>query len=229
MRHGGDGLAAESVTRRQTEREPTTASANVRTLLKRATQGLHDDVERHLDLNRPRWTAESYRRLLERFLGIYFPLEQLLDRVNWMDSGIVFSARRKVHWLEADLVHFGLQPAALGDLDLCRNLPRLDDMVSGLGALYVLEGSTLGGQVILRNLRPQLGLSPETGGRFFSSYGADVGAMWRGFLAVLEQHGGEAAAEQAIVRGAVETFSAFARWFDASGSSSHADTRYADV
>ncbi len=49
-----------------------------------------------------------------------------------------------------------------------------------LGCLYVLEGATLGGQVISRHLA-KLGIGPENGGRFFNGYGARTGEMWKSF------------------------------------------------
>ena len=39
------------------------------------------------------------------------------------------------------------------------------------GCLYVMEGATLGGQVIGRHVRQTLGVTPETGGRFHAAYG----------------------------------------------------------
>ena len=98
-------------------------------------------------------------------------------------------------------------------LDVCDALPRLDNMAAGLGALDVLEGATLGGQVLLCNIGPQIGLSHDAGGRSFASYGSEVGTMWCGYLAVLEGQAGTPDAETAITRSAVETFSAFERWF----------------
>lgn len=185
----------------------------MRDRLRNSTQKLHIEVERHLDLNRPCWSPQSYRRLLERFWGIYDPLEKLLASVDWENSGIDFSERRKADWLLADLAHFDAGRACLDGLEICDALPRLDDMASGLGALYVLEGATLGGQVILRSIGPQLGLSQAAGGRFFTSYGSRVGAMWRGYLAILERQAGATDVEHAIIAGAIETFSSFERWF----------------
>lgn len=40
--------------------------------------------------------------------------------------------------------------------------------------MYVLEGATLGGQIISRSLGGRFGLTPQTGLRFCSSYGAQA-------------------------------------------------------
>ncbi len=201
----------------------------LRNRLRLATQGLHAAAERHLDLGRPDWTVQSYCRLLERFWGFYFPLEQLLGAIDWRESGVAFGARRKAAWIEADLTYFGKTAESIRDLACCHALPRLDGVAAGLGALYVLEGATLGGRIILRNLQSQLGLAPDAGGRFFGSYGSDVGAMWQEFLAVLEQHGGRPRTAEAISQSAVETFAAFDHWFSAASIRRDDSARQAHV
>jgi heme oxygenase len=44
----------------------------------------------------------------------------------------------------------------------------------------VLEGSTLGGQYILRELEKR-GITTETGAAFFACYGARTAEMWKSF------------------------------------------------
>jgi heme oxygenase (biliverdin-IX-beta and delta-forming) len=64
-------------------------------------------------------------------------------------------------------------------------LPAIGTKAEALGALYVVEGSTLGGRKILQALRSQ-GL-PTDGLHFLDPYGKDAGAKWRLFLRVLER------------------------------------------
>ena len=53
-----------------------------------------------------------------------------------------------------------------------------------LGAAYVLEGATLGGQMLLSRIR-RLGFHALHGGVFLNGYGAAHAGMWRGFLELL--------------------------------------------
>ena len=48
-----------------------------------------------------------------------------------------------------------------------------------LGALYVLEGATLGGQVLRREMAQRLGVNADNGGAFLDVYGAETGRRWR--------------------------------------------------
>jgi heme oxygenase len=184
----------------------------MRTRLKHATQALHHSVERHLDLDRSDWTIDEYGALLARMWGLYAPLEQALDKIDWQDTGISFEERRKLAWIESDLTQLSVDRGFSQNLEMCLDLPGLDCIAAGLGALYVIEGSTLGGQVIIRRLQRMLGISPVAGGRFFASYGDNIGTMWREYIEALERFSGVTDAKRAIERGAVETFDAFDRW-----------------
>ncbi len=55
-----------------------------------------------------------------------------------------------------------------------------------LGALYVLEGATLGGQVIIRQLKknPLFALLPLA---YYNVYAEQTGTLWKQFLEVLNQ------------------------------------------
>lgn len=52
---------------------------------------------------------------------------------------------------------------------------------SALDYLYVVEGSTLGGQLISRHLQQHLPVLQEAGCQFFQRYGRQAGPMWRAF------------------------------------------------
>jgi heme oxygenase (biliverdin-IX-beta and delta-forming) len=84
--------------------------------------------------------------------------------------------------------------------------PAIETTAEALGALYVIEGSTLGGRKILQTLRRQ-GVSTDDL-HFLDPYGKDAGANWRMFLVVLER---ETASNHATmndcVSGAVKAFS----------------------
>ncbi len=63
-----------------------------------------------------------------------------------------------------------------------RALP-VGDAAAALGALYVMEGATLGGRVILRGLAVDAATRARLG--FLDPYGAASGAMWRRFCEIL--------------------------------------------
>ena len=183
--------------------------------LKQLTHAEHQATEESVDLPACLASQADYRRMLERFWGFYGPLEaKLAMRPEWAGAGVAIEQRLKTPALLCDLRALGRSPAAIAGLPRCTDLPAADSFASALGCMYVLEGATLGGQIIAREARRALDLTPERGCAFFSSYGAEVGPMWRAFGALLLQFAVDDAAEAAIVQGARETFQAFRRWLN---------------
>jgi heme oxygenase len=153
---------------------------------------------------------------LRAHYSLHAPLEAALAmHGGWEDAGIDLAARRRAPALRADLRALGEDPAAVA-LAPPAALPDLPGFCHALGALYVLEGSTLGGRVIARDLRRRLGevVAPALG--FYESGGEAAGVAWRSFCAALNAYG-DAHPGQApgVVAGACATFAAYAAWFTA--------------
>jgi heme oxygenase len=183
------------------------------TRLKHATQADHRAIEAHVDLLNRLGSLVEYRQLLERFWGFYAPIEQQITAgSDWARYGVDIQQRLKTPALARDLQALGLSPAAIAALPRCCVLPAPDDFPHRLGCLYVLEGATLGGQIIARAVRDRLGLTPAHGCGFFASYGDQVGSMWQAFRALVIAAAVDELAELALVRGAHETFAAFGGW-----------------
>jgi heme oxygenase len=195
------------------------AQPTIRELLKHGTQAHHARAEASLPLMDEGLTVERYRRMLARLLGFHAPLEQRLAGADWRRIGLDPARRRKSPLLVADLRALTLTDAQIAALPRCEDLPEARGLSSALGCLYVLEGATLGGQLVRRHVAARLGLGPQNGCAFFAAYGDAVGPMWREYqqrLATLVD-GGEAAADE-VVDAARQTFDALTRWLDASAS-----------
>lgn len=183
--------------------------------LKTQTAACHSALEKQMDMLRHFQNRSDYVRLLERFFGLYEPLEQQLANCSdWGQQGWNFDSRRKTAWLDEDLRFLGLSENDRLALPRCTELPEPASTAEALGCLYVLEGSTLGGQVISRLLSQQLEVMQGNGGRFFNGYGPETGPHWRQFGQWAEKwatdHPGQ---EGDAVQGARKTFDCFARWF----------------
>jgi heme oxygenase len=107
-----------------------------------------------------------------------------------------------------DLAYLGKKPAKL---PVCHKLPGCQTWPEVLGALYVTEGATLGGQIISRHLEQMLGLSARRGTAFFSSYGLQVGEMWRLFCLTLRANT-PVDKEVIVINAARQTFVCMHQW-----------------
>jgi heme oxygenase len=182
-------------------------------LLKAETRPHHERAERVVRLMSPDLTLSGYRRHLEALYGLYAPLEGALaacleDRF----PGLRLAERWKVPLLETDLRALGHDGASLARLPVHPGLPGLSGVPEALGALYVLEGATLGGQLLLRHLTRHFEGAPVGGFAFFRAYGESVGPMWKAFGEALLGACPDPAVAPRVVRGAQDTFEAFEAW-----------------
>jgi heme oxygenase len=185
----------------------------IRELLKEGTRTHHARAEASLPLMDEALTRERYVHTLARLHGFYAPLEERLARADWSAVPLAWERRRKSPLLADDLRALGWTDGQLARLPRCDRLPDVRTTARLLGCLYVLEGATLGGQLVRRHVARRLGLTPATGLAFFSAYGDAVGPMWREYqdrLAEAVARG--ACAPDQVVDAARDTFDAFTGW-----------------
>ncbi len=180
--------------------------------LRDITHDAHRQLEGRVNLLGREWSLEFYRALLEKFYGFYAPLEPaIFAHLQWQDWNFAVEPRRKIHWLHRDLQFLGLSAAQISALPHSKYLPRADNFARAVGCAYVLEGSTLGGQIIARHLKKQLNL-PSDGCRFFAAYGERTGAMWREFVALLSDYETSQKERSELLESARMTFGALECW-----------------
>lgn len=153
-------------------------------------------------------TREDYVQLLNWLYGFYSPLERLIRNCLGPDMLPDIDRRNRAEYLLLDIKNSGLPKPAP---DNCRDLPAIDSTTQALGALYVLEGSTLGGRIIAGMIHRTLG--DDTPTSYFDGYGGDNSRMWQTLKDVLDQP--RTAEEQtAITDSAKATFLTFKNWID---------------
>jgi len=175
--------------------------------LKQKTRPYHDEIEQYVNLMDENLTREQYGRLLQLFYAFHNGMENLaLNKFSKEElEHFDFDNRQKSAWLIQDLEHLGLEP----DHSKAPQLPSVESFPALLGSFYVIEGSTMGGQFIAKHLNKTLGLSPEAGCRFFSSYQEKVMPYWKAYQALLEK----AESPEIVVHAACDTFAKFNAWF----------------
>jgi heme oxygenase len=185
--------------------------------LRQKTLRHHLGLKERLDLFRYLTTLDDYRRLLERFLGFYGPVEAALERhFNRRAGGFDFERRRKVPMLVSDLRALGVKN--LTALPRCGALPALDSAPQAFGCLYALEISTLGGQFVARHLNRSFGIGPGAGCSFFDSYGGQAIRMWGEFGQQIKKYAVTGEIEEAMSEAAIETFVKLEQWMTYKGA-----------
>ena len=180
-------------------------------LLKHHTTKEHQALEAivlpHLQALR---TIEDYVGLLKIFYGYHKPIEECIATQLHESHLPDLEQRRKADWILQDLT-FSIPHNS--KLPVSTNVPEINNCHQAFGALYVLEGSTLGGRgitkMLLKNQHLQL---EEKQVRFFSGYGTETGAKWMNFLNYLNQQNTGCRAMEQMIGAANETFTLFKNW-----------------
>lgn len=160
-------------------------------------------------------TLDEYRTYLAKFYGFLQPLEQqAVEHMNTLesDSGFDMNVRAKSPLLEQDLIHLGMTTEEIQQLPLCTDLPDISTPARMYGAFYVIEGSTLGGQIITKQLMKFLPVDPEGGLHYFNAYGAETREQWSAFRNLLLQAGVTEENKEQIIYTAKETFRSLDLW-----------------
>ena len=155
------------------------------TRLRAETRVLHAATERHLAPAERLQDVHGYVRLLRTLYPLYASVEARLlsfDAFAALDPSLDVLARRRAHLLLADLRALGVDADPRGDMRDAA-APGLGHFAHALGALYVLEGSRLGGRLLARRVAANIGGATLGALSFLRSDGSDVGPLWTGYCA----------------------------------------------
>ncbi len=115
------------------------------------------------------------------------------------------SERKKAHLMHEDLNIYNITNENCKILKESFLKETYPDIYCSAGGLYVLEGSTLGGQMIVKHLQKKLAPS-FIKSAYFSAYQHKTGSMWKEFLQQLISLPKSDIEEQQIITGATKTF-----------------------
>ena len=174
--------------------------------IRSATQPDHVALEETLALLAPPMRRANFLRAIGGFHAFHRRWEPALEAM--IGDAALLEPRRKLALLERDLAALGAGAECVGASPSgdVFDLGFLDTASAAWGSLYVMEGSTLGGQVISKALRGATWLPPG-GLTYFNPYGRATAAMWAQFRDALQARSTELDGVAAI-KGARATFAA---------------------
>ena len=177
--------------------------------LRTETRPYHDSLEQNTfnqALATGTLTAAATAHFLGRMYGFLAPYETALrTHRSLFTPAWEIDQRLRAHLIPTDLQ----LPAAAPGLPLCAAMPPLHTRAQLLGAMSVMEGSTLGGQVITRQLAKAD--IPLRG--YFTGYGDRTGPQWKVFCQLLTEAGTTANPDD-IVASASFTFKQLDAWIN---------------
>jgi heme oxygenase len=186
-----------------------------RMALRKATHAAHARLEENACMRRlmaADVAINDYALVLQAFAAWHGPLEHLLSDLPMVDPD---AARRqsKAQWLMADLAALAANygtTLSKTSVDGVLGLERPKDTAAMLGMAYVVEGATLGGEIISRHLKKSFGSDIPM--RFFTAYGAERSIMWQRFQFLLDQYISNRETLQTAIDAANTTFASLDHW-----------------
>ena len=189
------------------ETETTVQTDSILARLKARTAHQHQQTEDGVDLMSEDFSREDYRNLLVKFYAFYKSFESKMHvAVCENPIDLEYPERLNSPKLLADLTNLEMTEGEIGAVKTFDELPVLDSKEEIFGSLYVIEGSTLGGQYISRHLKEKFGLDETNGVAFFSGYGKETGKMWNTFREKITEFAETSRNHEAIIKSANATF-----------------------
>ncbi|GAB0157345.1 biliverdin-producing heme oxygenase [Chryseobacterium sp. Alg-005] len=152
--------------------------------LKQNTAEYHNAAEKLFNSEKifnKTFTLEDYKKIIHsNYLMLLHSEDKIFDSLSQRFSEkLHLDQRRKLPLIQQDL-----QSLSLKDKDAAHPL-EIENEHEALGMLYVIEGSTLGGNVIAKQLSRAEGFDNITF-HFFGCYQENTGSMWKNFKEVLD-------------------------------------------
>ena len=172
--------------------------------LKEKTANFHDEIESKLEskkLFEGTFSDENYYKMLQvnhLFLKEY--AEKIKRLLAVKDLGILHQTNfDKCRLIEKDLTELNLT-----ELE-AQNASELEDRAEAFGALYVIEGSMLGGNVIAKTLKKYPNLKDKSF-NYFGHYGEKLGQSWKTFLRYINEEFTTEKEQSQVIAGAKKAY-----------------------
>ncbi len=175
--------------------------------IKTATKDGHQELEKQVVYRiKAIENNKDYVELLKYFFAYFETLEQQI--ASFMPDALqdYFSVRRSAKDIAKDIEVLGSSVADLPQAFL----PAIENKNQAIGALYVLEGSIMGGPFIVKMLE-KVGI--ESGFNFFQGYGDQSAEKWLEFTKIINQEVNQEADIEEAIASAKNTFEQFANTF----------------
>jgi len=162
---------------------------------------------------------QAYIALLQGYHALYTMWET--QHSAWLSGDLIVSGwsyRSRIPSIESDLIELGVPLDPKKDhgteskrVANTRSTPMPHIALTPWGALYVIEGSALGGQIIARHLSAEFPCHPH--GFFNLCHGKGL-PTWRNFQCAIEDHLLDASSRRAITLQARNMFGLFQKMLE---------------
>lgn len=180
--------------------------------IKEATKVAHQQLEKTVVMRLKAIRSQAdYADVLKHFYAYFHAIEQAIQPFITADVLPDYAERRNSDYIRQDIESLG---GDMNDLPAAQ-APEIQSVAAAFGALYVLEGSIMGGLYIVQMLQ-KYGL--ETGFSFFSGYGEETREKWATFTVHMNSAATNEDDKQTVIRTGEATFAQFEQVFEQSAA-----------
>jgi heme oxygenase (biliverdin-IX-beta and delta-forming) len=203
-----DNAALVRMTARRTATDPvpvnqpfaqTPAASGAIDRLRQETGAAHRELDENLDLIDRLSSVRQRANVLAGYHRFHHAAEAAIAPFLGAIADLDFAARRRSRLIADGIGILGQEVS----LDRATSFG-INTRSEAFGAFYVLEGSSLGGRVILKELKRRGASLAGLG--FLDPYGFNTAARWRSFLAILEREVVSGEQQRDAVTGALNAF-----------------------
>lgn len=170
--------------------------------LKEETRNLHDETEKKFrsdTIFSGEFTKENYEQLISVNHKFFSSFESAVHhKISELSSELNLDNRKRAHLAAKDLEHLGIIQN-LNSADV-----QIGNPAEAAGMMYVMEGSSLGGNMIRKQLQRQPDFA-DYPLHFFGAYAENTGKMWKNFKDFIDS-GVFSGQEQHVISGAKKAY-----------------------
>lgn len=171
--------------------------------IKEETKANHQNVEKVLVNELKKLSSlDDYANLLERLYTFYAPIEDTLQQK--IDASVIPDMNMRQHMTNLRKDIEVVRKNAVSTNNTISPV-HIENTSYALGVLYVIEGSTLGGQIITQMLDKYLSVSTIKANNYFNSYGSETPKMWSKFKEYISKSNSDID-QELMIQGAKDTF-----------------------
>ena len=184
-----------------------------REVLKDVTKVYHDRIESTplaVSLASGNVYLQKYVDYLWHLYKLHLDLENKAKSFSeWEKWGIVIKDRQRAHLLKKDIDSLDLVPNQYQSYqDFSKNW----SFANIVGAMYVLEGSTMGGQILSQRLENIKSKNGQGATNYFKAYEKETMTMWMKYVEFLNEFSNKNnSLKDEIIEGAEQTYGAIER------------------
>jgi heme oxygenase len=149
-------------------------------------------------------TVDEYKLLIEKNYILHVLIEKALLSSDLIPADFELKSRLKTQSLMDDLLLLNHPVPAIPEFAVTYTTA-----AQALGAMYVVEGATLGGAYILKALQRNPAFTEMGQFHYYSVYGEKIGPNWKKFQEGLLNHINTTALEDETIESAKKTFDLF--------------------